>query len=203
MTDILSNHQETIRENYNQFLELKKNEGYTQSQIAVQIGVTQGAISQYKHGITVIPMGFISPLCEAFGIDHSVFLPKELIQMHSSKAYAARYFYLCHVSTPDKTRTAIKQFLKYGITNHPDHRINEINHTKPNFHHEYAAIFEFDNPAIAASVEGKFKRINNCKFGEYVELTLEEAIKLVESAAEGLDAKSMMKTKIPKHHTIY
>jgi transcriptional regulator with XRE-family HTH domain len=203
MTDILSNHQETIRENYNQFLELKKDEGYTQSQIAVQIGVTQGAISQYKQGITVISMGFISSICEAFGIDHSVFLPKELMQMHSSKAYVARHFYLCHVYTPDKTRTFINRLVKYGITNNPDHRIDEINHTKLNFHHEYAAIYTFDRPAIAAATEGKFKRIDDCKFGEYVDLTLQEAMKLVESAAEGLDAISMMKIKRPKHHTVH
>jgi len=37
----------------------------------------------------------------------------------------------------------------------------------------------------------------------YVDLTLQEAMKLVESAAERLDAISMMKIKSPKHHTVH
>ena len=196
MTDILSNKQEIVRENYNQFLEMKKNEGFTQSQIATQIGLTQGAISQYKRGITKISMGFISAICKAFGVDHSVFLPRELMQMHSSRAYAARNFYLCHVYTPDKTRTLIKTLVKYGITKNPDYRVNEINRTKLNFYHEYAVIFTFDRPAIAAAIEEKFKRRDGFTLGEYIDLTIEEAIKLVLSAAEGLEATSMMKIKI-------
>ena len=49
-------------------LDLRKSRGYSQAQVAMKLGISQGAISQWEHGITVPAAEQLLSLADIYGI---------------------------------------------------------------------------------------------------------------------------------------
>ena len=180
--------QEVIRNKLGVFLAKLKEEGHTQTSIATRLGRTQGAISHMKQGITPIAIPFIIELAQEYREPLSNLLPAHFVNNPHSTAAEAKFFYFCFVYAQNRKQTLIPDFLKYGITNNPTHRIGRLQDKSGIYNHEYAAVFEFSRPYIAAAIEGRFHQIS-AQSGEYISMSFDEAKVLVMEICSVLNVK--------------
>ena len=57
-----------IKELGNKLVELRKNKGMTQTELAEEMFITHQAISQWENGLTIPDLGSLLKLCEIFNI---------------------------------------------------------------------------------------------------------------------------------------
>ncbi len=69
---------------------LRKKLGYTQEQIAVYLGVSTAAVTQYETGVRVIPTTTVSKLALLFNIDEYELYQEEPQQQQLLSAFAFR-----------------------------------------------------------------------------------------------------------------
>lgn len=69
---------------------LRKKLGYTQEQIAVFLGVSTAAVTQYETGVRVIPTTTVSKLALLFNIDEYELYQEEPQQQQLLSAFAFR-----------------------------------------------------------------------------------------------------------------
>ena len=178
-------YQNLIRNKFVIVLDELKEQGFTQTSIAGRIGMTQGAISHMKEGITAVSLNMIVSIAREFDVPFEKLFPDDWVRTPAARNAEARWFYLTNVCSPNKERTILPNFIKFGITKDPAKRILRLQDKSAHYWHEYAVLYEFSKPHIAAAIETVFQSRKTDQ-GEYINMSIGDARRLAYEAYNGL-----------------
>lgn len=71
-------------------LDLRKSRGYSQAQVAMKLGISQGAISQWEHGTTVPAAEQLLSLADMYGISVDELLGRSAPEQQEDDAWKLR-----------------------------------------------------------------------------------------------------------------